>query len=55
MRLHCTECGKYVSTEVPEETVVRAILVCPKCIARVWPDDERVEAAEFAIGGGEEG
>lgn len=32
MRLRCNECGKSVSTEVSEETVVRAALFCPECI-----------------------
>jgi hypothetical protein len=32
MRLRCWFCGKSVSTEVPDETIVRAILVCPECI-----------------------
>ena len=31
MRLTCWECGKSVSTEVPEDTIVRATLVCPEC------------------------
>ena len=34
MRLRCYFCGKSVSSEVPEETVVRAILVCPECIEK---------------------
>lgn len=32
MRLRCYFCGKSVSTEVDDETIVRAILVCPECI-----------------------
>jgi hypothetical protein len=32
MRLTCYFCGKSVSTEVPDETNVRALLVCPECI-----------------------
>jgi hypothetical protein len=32
MRLYCTFCGKSVSSEVHEDTVVRAALVCPECI-----------------------
>lgn len=37
MRLHCLACGKSVSTEVPEATVLRAVVWCPECIERV-PD-----------------
>jgi len=32
MRLQCYFCGKSVSNEVPTDTVVRALLVCPECI-----------------------
>ena len=32
MRIRCICCGKVVSTEVPEGTVVRAFVECPECI-----------------------
>ena len=32
MRLCCYFCGKWASNEVPEETVVRGVVVCPECI-----------------------
>jgi DNA-directed RNA polymerase subunit RPC12/RpoP len=32
MRYCCYFCGKSVSNEVPDETVIRALLVCPECI-----------------------
>jgi len=32
MRLLCYFCGKSVSNEVPEETVIRAVLACPECV-----------------------
>jgi hypothetical protein len=32
MRLQCYFCGKSVSNELPEETVVRALLICPECV-----------------------
>jgi hypothetical protein len=31
MRIKCNICGKDVSTEVPEGTVVRAWIECPEC------------------------
>lgn len=34
MRLTCTSCGKSVSTEVPEDTIVRAALECPECLQK---------------------
>jgi hypothetical protein len=32
MKLHCYSCYKPVSSDVPEETFVRAYLECPECI-----------------------
>lgn len=32
MRIRCNECGKSISTEVPDETIIRAWIVCPECI-----------------------
>ena len=34
MRLHCYYCGKSVSSEVPDDTIVRACLECPECIQK---------------------
>lgn len=34
MRIHCNKCGKSVSTEVPEDTIVRAWVECPECVAK---------------------
>lgn len=48
MRLHCTECGKSVSTEVAEETVVRAILTCPECVPKIVATD-RANALRDAV------
>jgi hypothetical protein len=32
MRLCCFFCGKSVSTDVHEDTILRALCVCPECI-----------------------
>jgi DNA-directed RNA polymerase subunit RPC12/RpoP len=32
MKLHCQRCGKVVSTEVPDDAIVRAFVECPECI-----------------------
>lgn len=32
MRIHCFYCSKPVSTELPRDTVFRAIAACPECI-----------------------
>jgi hypothetical protein len=39
MRLICFMCGKSVSTEVPDETILRAVCVCPECIPRSIRED----------------
>lgn len=42
MRYHCWTCGKSVTSELPDETVIRAILTCPECIEKkkvTIPDD----------------
>ena len=31
MRIRCSECGKSVSSEVPDNTIIRAWVVCPEC------------------------
>lgn len=37
MRIHCFCCGKSVSTEVPEETILRAVAYCPECLSGADP------------------
>jgi hypothetical protein len=32
MRYPCYFCGKSVSSELPDDSVIRAMLVCPECI-----------------------
>jgi len=34
MRLKCNYCGKIVSTEIPENSVIRADVKCPECIEK---------------------
>lgn len=54
MRLVCFGCGKSVSTHVEDDTVVRAVLVCPECVPRMIRQDARTilspkgEAADAA-------
>jgi DNA-directed RNA polymerase subunit RPC12/RpoP len=43
MRYHCHFCGKSVTSELPDDTVIRAILVCPECI-----EDKRIVIPEPA-------
>lgn len=39
-RIHCNKCGKSVSSEVPDDTIVRAWVECPECVAKS-PDYEK--------------
>jgi len=32
MRYWCYICKKSVTTELPEDSVIRAVLICPECI-----------------------
>ena len=34
IRLNCNGCGKYVSTPVPADTIIRAWIECPECVER---------------------
>ena len=46
MRLNCYGCGKSVSTEVPDSTIVRASLDCPECIEKKPDLEARLRAVE---------
>jgi DNA-directed RNA polymerase subunit RPC12/RpoP len=32
MRYYCHFCGKSVTSELPDDSVIRAILACPECL-----------------------
>jgi hypothetical protein len=34
MRYFCLACGKSVTSELPEDAVIRAVIHCPECYAR---------------------
>jgi DNA-directed RNA polymerase subunit RPC12/RpoP len=34
MRLRCFDCGKSVTTELPDKTIIRAYVQCPECIEK---------------------
>jgi len=47
MRGLCHFCGKSVTTELPDDTIIRALLVCPECIEAgkvIIPEPEKQEA-----------
>ena len=48
MRFHCYGCGKSVSSEVPDSTILRAIAWCPECIALEKDQDPEILAAARA-------
>jgi len=55
MRYHCYFCGKSVTSELPNDSIIRAVLICPECIEakRVIIPDDDPEAG--TPGGGEVG
>lgn len=34
MKIRCCKCGKIVSTEIPDTTIIRAWIECPECIEK---------------------
>lgn len=50
MRLHCFECGKIISSELPDASVVRAVLLCPECFAEenAMGDERMLKWFEFS-------
>jgi len=51
MRLYCWFCGKSVSNEVPDDTVVRAVCVCPECVPQVITDEDVMTPTANTTGG----
>jgi len=41
--IHCSRCGKGVSTAVPSDTVIRAWVECPECVNPGIPTKEPKE------------
>ncbi len=42
MRYYCHFCHVSVTSELPDDTVIRAILICPECLEEgklVFPDE----------------
>jgi DNA-directed RNA polymerase subunit RPC12/RpoP len=43
MRYYCFSCGKSVTSELPNDSVIRAMLTCPECIEAkkvIFPEDK---------------
>lgn len=55
MRLHCFNCGKIVSTEVPDGTIFRAVAQCPECAAKVQSQPEPPASTSGTAAPGEAG
>lgn len=52
MQLTCSECERPVSSEVPDETVVAALIFCPECFVRrviVDPDPSAPATEPLAL------
>lgn len=41
MYLFCFDCQKQVSTLIPDNTVIRAIIICPECYEKFNYENDR--------------
>lgn len=41
--MRCNGCSREVSTVVPEDTVIRAVIYCPECILKIGERLGRIE------------
>jgi hypothetical protein len=49
MRYGCWCCHKSVSSELPDDSIIRAVLVCPECIEQgrvTFPEDRTPHRGE---------
>lgn len=49
MRYPCQICGKSATSELPDDSIIRAVLICPECIqagAVKFPEPEPVTTEE---------
>jgi predicted amidophosphoribosyltransferase len=44
MKLQCADCHKAVSNELPENTVVRGVAICPECLEKEEATKEQIVA-----------
>ena len=47
MRLICFSCGKSVTNELPNDTILRAIATCPECLLKNTDDALQQQVAEL--------
>lgn len=49
MRYSCWTCHKSVTSELPDDSVIRAVLICPECIEQkkvIFPEFEEAKQDE---------
>jgi septal ring factor EnvC (AmiA/AmiB activator) len=49
MRLLCFSCGKSVTNELPNDTILRAIATCPECLLKDTDDALQQQVAELQL------
>lgn len=49
MKIKCNLCGRPVSTEIPDDTVVRAWIECPECVEDGLAADEEEEKENLFV------
>ena len=50
MRIRCFFCSKSVSTEVPDDTIMRAVICCPECLESGKIEIPETETEDTAAG-----
>lgn len=53
-RVHCSECGKEVSSPVPDDFVIRAFVQCPECAREEYKMMEKLKKRVKGLIGEEE-
>jgi len=49
MKIHCISCGKIVSTEIPDKTVIRAYIQCPECVEKEDEIPNNIQEMEYSL------
>ncbi len=48
--IKCTRCGKGVSSEVPDNTIVKAFVECPECCEKQEEKEKKIMHWKLVLG-----
>ena len=54
MYLRCNSCGKQISNQLPDDTIVRGWIECPECIKKQKADDIFIQHIQNHLLNGQE-